>query len=484
MGNGRTLTEIKVLGPLTVVAPDGPRYPGGETARLILALLATNVGRVVTYGRLTEGLWGEDPPATARKTLQVHVSNLRQRLGDAAPIITSTHGYTLCADGVSVDAVLFETEVAEACAVVDHDPSMACSMLARALDRWSGQAYADLVDHDAIRPEVARLDEIRMRATERRIEGELAQGHSNEVLADLAVLTTEFPYREHLHGLQILALYRSGRQAEALRHYERTRRRLSEELGIDPSPQLRDLHIRVLEHSPDLDDVGATSTAQPPGGAKNRGFRLRECLGKRRDGTVYRAVQSSLGRDVALEVNDAVEVGAPMLATMDHPHLVSVIDAWSEHSTSYIAMPLFSGTLAQWDTEKWTEREALLLVTQVGRALQHLHDHGVVHGAVRPDNILLDEEGNAFLTDADREAEAMAANGEAWLVDLESLATLALDLLSGCGPQSPSVEVAHVIDLARVADPATAHSSVSAFIGSLAGAVFSPESRPMPATAC
>lgn len=473
------MTEIKVLGPLTVVAPDGPRDPGGETPRLLLALLAADVGRVVTYGRLTEGLWGESPPATARKTLQVHVSNLRQRLGEAVPIRTSPHGYTLVCDGVSVDAVLFEREVDQACALLDRDPGAACALLQRALDRWSGQAYADLVEHDAIRPEVARLDEIRMRAVERRIEGELAQGHCGEVLADLAVLTAEFPYREHFHGLQMLALYRSGRQTEALRHYERTRCNLGEELGIDPSRELRELHRRVLEHSPDLDGPSAPGTPLRTNGVEHRGFHLCESLGRRRGATVYRAVQSSLGRDVALEVNELVRAGGPpVLATMDHPHLVSVIDAWSEQTTSYVAMPLLSGTLAQANTDAWTAREALSLVTQVGRAVQHLHDHGVVHGAIHPDNILLDEEGNAFLTDAD----AGAPGVDGWLVDLVSLATVARELLSRCSPDALSADVVHVVDRARAVESGSGYARVSAFVDVLAGTVHRSVNRPTPAT--
>ena len=478
MLDGQTTTEIKVLGPLTVVAPDGPRDPGGENPRLLLALLVPDVGRVVTYGRLTEGLWGEAPPITARKTLQVHVSNLRQRLGDAVPIHTSPHGYTLACDTVSVDAVLFEREVDQACSVLDGDPGAACGLFERALDRWNGQAYADLVEHEAIRPEVARLDEIRMRAVECRIEAELAQGHWGEVLADLSVLTAECPYREHLHGLHMVALYRAGRQTEALRHYERTRRILGEELGIDPSRELSELHQRVLDHSPDLDGRGAQPDSRSSVNVEHRGFQLCESLGRRRDGTVYRAVQSSLGRDVAVEVSDSVMTGnPPVLAAMDHPHLVSVIDAWSDQATSYVAMPLLSGTLAQASTDAWTTHEALSLVSQVGRALQHLHDHGVVHSAVHPGNILLDEEGNAFLTDADADPSS------GWITDLGSLAILARDLLSRCGSEALPPEVVEVIGGALVGESGGGYARVSAFVDALSGTIHRSPDRPVPATA-
>ena len=216
----------------------------------MLALLAAEVGKPVSVDTLIDGVWGDEPTAGARSTLQTYVSNLRAAIGDV--IVRDDGGYRLAADPADVDAVEFERTVEHAAALVETDPAEAAQLLRAALALWRGHPYADVPGCFALELEARRLEELRLRAVETRIEAELALGRHAQLIAELEVLCEEFPIYERFRAQHMLALYRSGRQAEALRAYQKTRAYLAEELGLEPSAQLQELERRILNQDPSL----------------------------------------------------------------------------------------------------------------------------------------------------------------------------------------------------------------------------------------
>ena len=250
--------EFRILGPIEVVE-DGERLPlGGAKQRALLALLVLNADRVVASDRLIDALWGESAPDGATHTLQVYVSQLRKALRMPAStasdgvLVTEGRGYVLHTR--EVDLYRFEETVESGRrALADGSPEEAATMLRQALDLWRGPTLADLAFEHFAQPEIARIEERRLLATEDRIDADLALGRHAELVGELRGLTSEHPLRERLWGQLILALYRSGRQAEALAAYHEARRMLSDDLGIDPSPDLRRLEGAVLRQDPELD---------------------------------------------------------------------------------------------------------------------------------------------------------------------------------------------------------------------------------------
>lgn len=253
--DGATSAElcVDVLGPLRVTSGGVEVALGGQRARTLLALLVASIDHVVTTDRLIEGVWGDDPPATAKKALQVHISNLRRELGTDFPLKTAPGGYVIQSSSLTVDALKFGEDVRRATAMLRTDAATASRLLFEALSAWRGPAYSDLGDEVALQREIGRLADLRLQALEHRVDADLRLGRHTEVLGELESITTDNPYRERLHAFHMLALYRSGRQTEALRAYQRTRSILVEELGIDPSPELQKLHLQILEQSSDLD---------------------------------------------------------------------------------------------------------------------------------------------------------------------------------------------------------------------------------------
>ncbi len=304
---------------------------------------------------------------------------------------------------------------------LDSDPASALATLQEALELWHGLPYGDLSGAPALMAEVARLDELRVTAVESRVEAALAVGNHASVVGELETLVREYPYRERLRGLQMLALYRSGRQAEALRAYQRARTLLGEELGIEPSPELRDLEQRILEQDAGLDFVADDSSAPRSAetdpteldtGRTVRGYELREQIGEGDFGFVYRAYQPSVGREVAIKVirpeyvnrSDFLmrfEAEAQLIAQLEHPHIVGLLDYWRDPEGAYLVMPLLrGGSLAEaLKPGPWNLGAALQLLDEVGAALGYAHRRGLIHRDIKPGNILLDEEGNAYLGD-------------------------------------------------------------------------------------
>ncbi len=267
--------EFGILGPLEV-RRSGRAVPlGGPRQRAVLALLLLEANRVVSMDRLAEDVWGGDPPEGWATTLQTYVFHLRQALepdrsrGAAGGVlVTRDRGYLLRVDREHLDGALFQDGFTAGRAALEAGRyAEAAETLRKALDLWRSPVLADLADYAFTRPEAARLEELRLAAVEARIDADLALGGHDALTAELEQLVAEHPLRERLHGQLMLALYRCGRQAEALAAYRRVRDLLAGELGIDPGEPLRRLHASLLAQDPALDWNGgrpAPAEDHPP----------------------------------------------------------------------------------------------------------------------------------------------------------------------------------------------------------------------------
>lgn len=243
------IVDIRVLGPVEVVAEGRQLGLGGPKQRTVLAMLVAEAGHPVSIGALIHGVYGDEASDRNRHSIQTYISNLRAEL--AIPIEFSADSYTLATERDRVDAYRFE-EVVRRCRQGETDPEDAGAALREALALWRGHPYADIDAHGSLEAEIARLNELRMEALAARIDADLAAGRHQELIAELEALTVDYPLREEFRAQQMLALYRSGRQADALRAYERTRTYLVDELGLDPSVELRQLEQQILEQDAKL----------------------------------------------------------------------------------------------------------------------------------------------------------------------------------------------------------------------------------------
>jgi DNA-binding SARP family transcriptional activator len=239
---------------------------GGPKERRVLAVLAVHIDEPVSEARLADVLWGDEPPPTATKTLQTYISRLRKALGAGGDLrIDSVEsGYVLRSAPDAVDRVEVDALIASAREAVGRgDHEVAAERLRAAERHWRGPVLGDLADEPFARAESARLEELRLSVVEERLEVELACGCHADLVGELEALVGRHPMRERLWGARMVALYRSGRQADALRAYQDLRALLRDELGIDPSPELRSLEAAILLQGPELDWV-ATAPAAPP----------------------------------------------------------------------------------------------------------------------------------------------------------------------------------------------------------------------------
>jgi predicted ATPase/DNA-binding SARP family transcriptional activator len=274
--------EFRILGPLEVDGGGGPVRVPGAKERALLADLLVHAGRVVAADRLVEDLWGEEPPRNPANTLQGRVSALRRALGPAGAelLVTQPPGYLLAVDPEGVDATRFQRLVAEADAAAGEGPR-AARLLRAALGLWRGPALAEFADQPWARAEAAKLEELRLAAQEALVDLRLAAGGHAELVGELEALVAANPLRERLRGQLMLALYRSGRQADALRAYGETRATLAEELGIDPSPELQRLQQAILTQDPAIAAPGRSrASAAPP---HNLPERLTSLVGRDRE---------------------------------------------------------------------------------------------------------------------------------------------------------------------------------------------------------
>jgi predicted ATPase/DNA-binding SARP family transcriptional activator len=256
--------QFRILGAIEAVLDDGPASLGAPKQRGLLALLLVNRRRVVTAEQLIDGLWGEAPPASAVQSLQVYVHGLRRALG-AERIETAGRGYRVVVNEDELDLDRFERALERGRAALEAGRADdAADELREGLAIWRGPALAGLPEEIRRAAEAERLDELRLTALELHIDAELACGRHDAVVAELEALTAEHSYRERFLEQRLLALYRCGRQAEALEVYRHAREVLAEELGLDPSPALQELERAILRQDPSLDAPEAPRRSTQP----------------------------------------------------------------------------------------------------------------------------------------------------------------------------------------------------------------------------
>ena len=319
--------EFRILGPLEVIHGGRPVPVGGSRERAVLALLLASANRVVSADRVAEDLWGGEPPARAAHSLHVFVSRLRKALREAGGdgiVVTQAPGYLAQVPAESLDAARFEALVTTARQHSSEGRAdRAAATLREALALWRGPPLADVAEGPIVRAEAARLEEARLAATEERVEADLACGRHAELVAELETLTREHPLRERMWGQRILALYRSGRQVEALRTYQDLRRFLAEEFGLEPSPATASLETAILHQSPDLNwrpstrsPTASTVTAQDSSAGGPVFSARTPYVGRQRERAelVRRLDQACEGRGSLLLIGGEAGVGKTRLA--------------------------------------------------------------------------------------------------------------------------------------------------------------------------
>ena len=245
--------EFRILGPLEVWDEGGEVSLGGPKPRALLAVLLLHPNEVVPADRLIDELWGEDSPERAAAALRVNVSRLRKALPQDV-LTTRSPGYVVRVEPDELDLHRFERLVDEGRSLLARGLAAdASERLRDALSLWRGPALADFAYESFAQAAIARLEEIRLAAVELRIDADLALGRHDELVGELEALVAEHPLRERLRRYLMTALYRSGRQAEALDAYQDARRALVDELGIEPSPALQELERAILRQDPSLD---------------------------------------------------------------------------------------------------------------------------------------------------------------------------------------------------------------------------------------
>ena len=256
--------QFRILGPLEVAEQEVTRPLGGAKQRAVLAILLLHCGEVVSGERLIEELWGEHAPATAAKVLQSYISRLRKAIG-ADVLCTHGRGYILSLATSELDLDEFERLAADGRAgLAGGDAASAAARLREALGLWRGPPLADFTYEAFAQGEIARLEEARLAALEDRIDADLALGRHERLVPELELVAREHPLRERLCAQRMLALYRAGRQAEALQAYRDSRRILIDQLGIEPGRELRELHQAIIGQDQRLDLQGETQVRAFP----------------------------------------------------------------------------------------------------------------------------------------------------------------------------------------------------------------------------
>ena len=253
------MLDFRILGPLEVVDETGPLLLGGLKQRAVLALLLLEAPKPVSTDRLIDALWTEQPPRTAATSLQNFISQLRKTLG-ADVLVTKPPGYALEIRPEEVDLTRFRHLVATARAAIEA--SERAGRMREALDLWRGAPLADFEFEPFAQPEIARLKEERLAVVEERIDADLEAGRHAEIVGEVEALVDRHPTRERLRAHLMLALYRSGRQAEALAIYQDARRTLVDQLGIEPGPDLQQLHGEILRQDAGLRAPDAAPPAE------------------------------------------------------------------------------------------------------------------------------------------------------------------------------------------------------------------------------
>lgn len=259
------MLAFRILGPIEVLSEEGPVRLGGAKQRATLAILLLQANRVVSVDRLAEDLYAGAPPVTAVTQVQRQISELRKAIGSEPVIETRSPGYVIRLSPDQLDLNQFERWTEEARrALAQGEAQSAAAQLRRALGLWRGAPLADLAYESFAQTSIGRLEEMRLAALERRIEADLAVGRCRELIGELEELVLEHPLRERFRGQLMLALYRAGRQTDALDAYRRARQMLVHEFGIEPTPALHALERAILAQDPSLEpDQAAAARAVP-----------------------------------------------------------------------------------------------------------------------------------------------------------------------------------------------------------------------------
>ncbi len=419
--------RVHVLGSITAdVAGRAVELRGAHQRRLLAMLVAAD-RRVISTDRLVAQLWDDAPPDAASRTFRTYVARLRRSIeaaGAAAGtdyLITDPPGYRL-GGPVATDADDFERAVERG---RDHlavgEATLAWQVLDVALALWSGNAFGEFTDEEWAVATAIRLEELRLVARELRVRARIDAGHHSEAIAEIEALVAEHPLREAPRHDLMLALYRAGRHAEALRAGREYAAFLADETGLEPTAQITDLESMILERDPRLDAA--------PHGRQRRGYRLEEPIATDPLGIIYRARQPSIDREVAIMEMPAefaddpafvrgFESRAQAVASVEHAGIVPVYDYWREPGGACLVMRHYpAGTLAsRLSTGTTSADRALAVARQVTAALWAAHQRGVAHGNVATTSIWLDDQGNAVLGGFSMIAEHVSNQGD--LVDL------------------------------------------------------------------
>lgn len=407
--------QIALLGPLVVSRSGQSIEVSGPKRRALLAFLALHLDTPVGRDEIIEAIWPRRQTGREESTLRVHVSHLRDQLepdrsDESKILLTRGQAYLLSGHTVQLDTARFQHLVTEARSHLESRPDAALELLDEALALWRGRPLQDVEYEDFAQESIRSLERARVDAIEDRAEALIAVGEDIAAVQDLEPLVRDDPTRERPTSLLMLALYRLGRQADALRTVRRHARHLTQQ-GLVPSPRIGLLEERILNHDPTLLPEEASTPEMIRPGRSIRGYELREEAGRGSIGVVYRAYQPAVGREVAMKVIDPELAGTPdfvrrfaeeahVIASLEHPHIVPLHDFWREPNGAFLVMRwMDGGSLADRLGKSWEPERLARTFDQIGSALGHAHSCGVVHRDVKPANVLFDPGGNAYLCD-------------------------------------------------------------------------------------
>jgi DNA-binding SARP family transcriptional activator/WD40 repeat protein len=400
------MIEFRALGSLAVVVDGRETSIGGPRQRRLLAMLLIHRDDVVSVDRLADAVFAGEPTDAARTTMRSYIARIRRVVGSdskAVALVTQAPGYSLHAASDAFDVAAFEERLeAGRRQHATGDPALAIATLRSALELWAGDAYAEFADEEWAFAEAQRLEELRLVALEWLVEAELACGRATESVALLDQLVTDHPLREAFRSQQMLALYRAGRQVDALRAFRSYRDTLRDEIGVEPSPGLVDLQRRILEH----DEALALGEAA---GEPLRGYRLGRRLGTGPNGTMYLASVPGEVHDRTISIlTDPIvddiefvrtfEMNAQRIASLHHPGIVPLHDYWRQPGTAYVVgRAMVTSTLrARLERAPMRHADIVALVQRVGTALVETASRGITHGWVTLDNVVESDGGFAL----------------------------------------------------------------------------------------
>lgn len=399
--------EFRILGPLEVVEDGQPVALGTLKERLVLGVLLLHANEFVSRERLIDDLWGEAPPPTARQAVNVYLSKIRKTLAVAGadPIATASGGYRLRVDTTQLDASRMRLLVAEAQELVAKgELESAAKQLEEALLLWRGPTLAGLQLESRGRDEVALLDELRLTALMDRIDCDLALGRHEHALGELGVLVHEHPLRERLRAQQMLALYRAGRQADALDVYAEARRTLVDDLGIEPSEELQRLQQAILRHDPSLEIPAGTAAVNgvpPTGTAQPSTLTTAEESGKGRTSRRFRPHRWQLAL-AGLVLLAGSATAAAILSTSATaalrvlPNSLAELNPRTGKPVVVARVGSLPGPIAITPEAIWTADYGSDEVSRYDVQTHKVDTRGVTPG--QPFDILFDREGNAWVT--------------------------------------------------------------------------------------